>query len=133
VPPIANVLDETIETLADLLRAPVVTSQKMFNGQMSCKLHSLATRAAIPPDIPILAEPLLLALASDLRTRDALVVTVVPLADVFSNLDAGTAGVAASLLAGAVGLPRQGFLEAEVQELKGALGALAGGDVAVEG
>jgi hypothetical protein len=96
-------------------------------------LHSLATGAAIPPDIPVFAESLLLALAPDLRARDAFIVAVVPFADVLGDLDAGTAGMAASLLAGAMGLPRQGLLEAKVQELKGALGALAGGDVAVEG
>lgn len=78
-------------------------------------------------------EPLALPQVADLGTRDALVVAVVPLADGLGDLDAGAAVVGGRLVHGlrAVLDPGQRVAYAQVQQLKGALGALAGGYVAM--
>lgn len=52
----------------------------------------LASRAAIPPDVPMFIQTLLLPQLADLGARDALVVAIIPFADVFSDLDARIAG-----------------------------------------
>lgn len=94
--------------------------------------YSLATRAAITPDVPVLGQALLLADATDLGGRDALVVAVVPLANVLGDLDTGVAlGSVALYLA--MLLPGELVGEAEVQELKCALGTLARRNVAGDG
>ena len=95
-------------------------------------LGGLAAGAAVPPDVPLpLAQALLPPHPADLGARDALVVAVVPLADVLRHLDARVAGGAGPAgCRGPVGLPGQG-LDAQVEQLKGALGTLARGDVAV--
>ena len=51
----------------------------------------LSTRAAIPPDVPVGVQPLLLAQFLDMRRGDALVVAIVPLTDVLGDLDPGCA------------------------------------------
>lgn len=110
VPLAADLGDEAVEALRDLLGA-------------------LSAGAAVAPNVPVGVEALLGAAAADLGARDALVVAVVPLADVVGDLDAGAADEGARVLR-AVGRPGEGVLDAEVEELKGALGALPGGDVA---
>jgi hypothetical protein len=98
--------------------------------------HLLPPRTPIPPDIPprtpIYIQPLLPAQRADGRRREALVVAVVPLADVVGDLDLGVARRVR-----AVGLAVRGPGElgqvGDVEELEGSLGALAGGDVAVWG
>lgn len=55
--------------------------------------YILSTRTAVPPDIPIATETGPLAPIPDFWGRDALVVAVVPLSDVFRDLDASRAGV----------------------------------------
>lgn len=136
VPPVTDILNQTIETLADLLRAPATPCQSSLvpsRGTIQGKAGKgekggivLSTGAPVPPDVPGLAETLLLADAADLGARDALVVAVVPLADVLGDLDVSAAGLRVrGRVHLAVGLPWQGTIEAEVQELKGALGTLA--------
>jgi hypothetical protein len=94
-------------------------------------VHSLPPRTAIPPDIPagVRVQALLLAQGADGGRGHALVVAVVPLADVVGDLDLGAAGrvFAVGL---AVGWPGELVWVGDVEELEGSLGALAGGDVA---
>lgn len=96
-------------------------------------MNLLAAYAPVPPDIPVPAEALFLAQVADLGARDALVVAVVPLADGLGHLDAGTAVVGDGLVRRlrAVLVPRQWVLDAQVQQLEGALSTLARRDVAV--
>lgn len=68
-------------------------------------LGRLAAGAAIPPDVPVLAQALFLPPRADLFAGDALVVAVVPLADVLGDLDARIAGQARGVTDGAVGVP----------------------------
>lgn len=68
---------------------------------------------------------------ANLGARDALVVAIVPLLDVVGDLDAGGALDARARVV-AVGLPRQDAVwQAEVEQLKRALGTLAGRYIAV--
>jgi len=95
----------------------------------------LPARTPVPPDIPRPRQALPLPDLPDLGRRDALVVAVVPLADVLGDLDAGRARgvVRRVVVGGAVPVPGEGFvLLADSEELEGALGAPAGGDVALE-
>ena len=78
---------------------------------MEQEKNLLATRASIPPDIPVLTEPLLLSLLSDLRGRDPLIVTVVPLADVLGHGDLGVARRAVCVGLFSVGGPGERILE----------------------
>lgn len=93
----------------------------------------LSTRTAVPPDVPVLIQALLLPQPADLGAGDALVVAIVPLPDVLGDLDAGVALEAGLLVVrrggggGAVGLPGQ-VLEAEAEQLEGPLRTLAGRD-----
>jgi hypothetical protein len=91
-----------------------------------------AVCAAIAPDVPVGGVAVLFALGADLRRRFALVGPVVPLAHGGRDLDrrrgAHVEGVAGRR--GGVG-PGVARFAAEVEELEGALGAGAGGDVAV--
>jgi hypothetical protein len=108
---LANVGDEAVESLGDLFRA-------------------LAAGAAILPDVPGAGDALVGPELADVGAGDALVVAVVPLADVLGDLDGGAAAQPGAGLV-AVGLPGQ-VADAEVEQLKGALRALARGDVAGE-
>jgi hypothetical protein len=98
------------------------------------KCHSLAPWAAVAPDIPDALVALLLSTPANLWARDALIIAVVPLADVLIDLDMRWAVgyVVSGRRAGAVLLPGKGIVvDAEVEKLKGTLGTLAGGDVSV--
>lgn len=93
------------------------------------EIDLLAARAAIAPNVAVLRKTLLLADAADFRRCDALVVAVVPFANVFGDLDAGVA-VRAVALDLSVFLPGEIVLDAEVQQFKSPLGTFARGDVA---
>ena len=96
----------------------------------------LSSRTPVPPDVPRARHAGPPPHLPDVGRRDALVVAVVPLADVVRDLHVGRARrvVLADALGGAVPVPRQGLaVLADAEELKGALGALPGGDVAVPG
>lgn len=84
----------------------------------------LSTRTSIPPDIPPPLYALLLTDLPDLWAGDALVLTIVPLADVLGDLDLGRVAVTSILLQVAMRFPWERVLEAKVEQLKGALGAL---------
>lgn len=90
-------------------------------------MNVLASGAAVPPYIPRL-EAGLAPLLSDLSAGDAFVVTVVPLSNVFSDLDFGIGPYV--LLGKLSGLcPRVLFPAAYFEELEGALSSAARGDV----
>lgn len=55
-------------------------------------VHSLSTRAAIPPDVPARIETLLLPQLPDFLGGDTLVVTIIPLSDVLGDFDLRLAG-----------------------------------------
>jgi hypothetical protein len=97
-------------------------------------LDSLSPGTPIPPDIPRPLDPVAPPVLPDLRRRDALVVAVVPLADVLRDLDVGRARrVVVAVVRAAVPGPGQGLvLLADAEELKGPLGALAGGYVTLD-
>ena len=105
---VANLPNQPIDPLDDIVRR-------------------LAARTAIRPDIPR-ALPFLRALFLDLRGRNALVVAVVPLADVAGDGDLGVGALGRGLRV--LDLPRVGVVAAEVEELDGLLCARAGRDVA---
>lgn len=92
---------------------------------------ALSAWAPVLPDVPILAEALLLADTADFGARDALIVAVVPLADVLGDLYASTAADGAPIPL-AVSLPRKRLRQIEVQELESALSTLARRDVTGE-
>ena len=97
--------------------------------------YVLAKGAAISPDVPVALVALLGAELADLGALEALVLAIVPLADVLADLDLGPAVSDEMARRGllAVGFPgelRGG--DAEIEELKGALGTLTGGDIAGE-
>ncbi len=93
---------------------------------------SLSSRTPIPPDIPSPHQAVPPPDVPDLGRRDALVVTVVPLADVLRDLDVGRArGVGYIVVSDAVPVPGQRLvLLPDAEELEGALCALPRGDVA---
>ena len=105
--------------------------QHHFSGATSGEGNVLAAGTAVPPDVPVWGEALVEAAAADVRAGDALVVAVVPLADVLGDLDPGGAAEAGVGGDVAVALPGERVVQAEVEELEGVLGAPAGGDVAV--
>lgn len=86
--------------------------------------NSLATGTAIPPDIPGAFKPLFGPLLANLGARDALVVAVVPFADVLGDLYLGATFEPVTGCV-PVGLPGECARNAQVQELKSPLGALA--------
>ncbi len=94
----------------------------------------LAAGAAVLPDVPVARNALRCALRADFLGRDALVVTVVPLADGLRDLDARVAVAVGPrplvLVDVAVLLPGQASGQAEVEELECALGSFARGNVA---
>lgn len=92
----------------------------------------LAAGAAITPNVPITAQALLGSAATNLRGRDAFVFTIVPLANVLGNLDSGAALVPTRWCA-TVHSPGEWASLVEVEQLKGALGAAPGRDIAGAG
>ena len=107
MPLVANLFDQPINTVGDVLRR-------------------LAPRAALRPDIPR-PQPLLFSPLADLRRCDALVLAVVPLADVGRDGDLGIGARGGGLRM--LDLPRVGVLAAEVEELEGPLGAFPRRDI----
>ena len=101
-------------------------------------MHLLAAGTPIAPDVPLPGNPLLGAPPPDLGRRNPLVLAVLPLADGIGDLHVGVALVAPVggglefRGRGAAGGPRESVPGPDVQELEGALGALAGGDVAFD-
>ena len=101
-------------------------------------MHLLAAGTPIAPDVPLPGNPLLGAPPPDLGRRNPLVLAVLPLADGLGDLHVGVALVAPVggglevCGRGAAGGPRESVPGPDVQELEGALGALAGGDVAFD-
>jgi len=91
--------------------------------------NSLPTRTPIFPNIPSGRQPLLGPQPPDLRTCNALVVPVVPFADVLGDVNVGAARQAGWGVA--VLLPGEMARKAEVEQLKGTLGTFTRGDVAV--
>ena len=104
---VPNFLDQPIHSLNNIFRR-------------------LAARTTICPDIPR-PEPLFFAPFPDLFRRDALVLAVVPLADVRRDGDFCIGADGGGLLVR--DLPGVGVVAAEVKELEGLLGAGARGDV----
>ena len=99
-------------------------------------LRAFAAGTAVAPDIPGLGQTGGFPALADLRGGDALVVAVVPFGDLGGDGDGGggaggMGGEVVVVLGG--GLPGEGVRAAEFEELEGALGAGAGGDVAFEG
>lgn len=137
----ANIADETIKTLGyvvgrskkcqcqfalpkqacmpkehilkkHLLKKHILKERRGKEGTERGRGNSLAARTSIAPDIPGAWNPLLSADLADLGARDALVVAVVPFADVFGDLDRGLADEAGACVI-AVCFPRQfGFGDA---------------------
>jgi hypothetical protein len=106
---VSNLLDQPIHSLNNIFRR-------------------LAARTTICPDIPR-PEPLLFAPFPDLLRRDALVLAVVPLADVRCDGDFCIGADGGGLLVR--DLPGVGVVAAEVKELEGLLGTGARGDVSL--
>lgn len=86
-------------------------------------LGRLPAGAAVPPDVPALAQALILPQLADLGARDALIVAIVPLADVLGDFYARVAGQAGCVARGAMGVPGE-VPEAEVEQLESPLGSL---------
>lgn len=134
----ADLGNQPVQPPGDLVRAPdtpfvsachLASYTKLQGGTRGGNTNSLASRAAIAPDVPGAREPLRRAPPPDLGARDALVVAVVPLADVLGDLDARGA---LEPVARRAAVPRPGEMprDAEVEQLKRPLGALPRGDVA---
>jgi hypothetical protein len=68
--------------------------------------------------------------AADLGTGDAFVVTIVPLSNVFGDLNVSVTGEAVCWSV-AMAAPRQGTGVLQIEQLEGALGTLARRDVSV--
>lgn len=119
-------------TSSGLLGKVGETLSKPVRGMWAGNFHSLAAGTAVFPNVPLRSQALLLAQLPDFGARNALVLTVIPLANVVGDLDAGFA-VPGGGGAGSVAMlgPGQRVLDTEVQQLEGALGALARRDVAV--
>jgi hypothetical protein len=77
-------------------------------------------------------QTLFLALLTNLGGRDALVITVIPFRDAICYGDTGVgSGWTRGLFSGGgLGLPREGIVAADVEELEGTLGAVPRRDVA---
>jgi hypothetical protein len=92
-------------------------------------VRRLATLAPVAPDVPVGVETALGAQRADLRGCEALVVAVVPFA--YEGRYGGGGGGATVLWGrGGGGFPGVAVAAVEVEELEGALGTVAGGDVA---
>ena len=146
VEPLADLVDETVESGSDVVGAPINTCQPtttsaitthhwplFLSVQRNAKKrrqtagstisgrpmpggeYVLAAGTAIPPDVPVCVEALVEAAAADVRAGDALVVAVVPLADVLGDLDPGGAAEAGVGGDVAVALPGEGVGQAEVE------------------
>lgn len=87
--------------------------------------NSLSARTPVSPYIPISGESLVFAQGADVRARDALIVTIVPFADILSDLHAGLAVESCRLGLYTPLFPRQRILDSEVEELEGPLGSLS--------
>lgn len=93
--------------------------------------HSLSTFASVLPDIPVALNTGLLASLSDFSASNTLIVTVVPLPNIFGDLNPGIALQSGAVRLWPVGIPWQRALDAEVQQLKCLLGSLSGRNIAV--
>jgi hypothetical protein len=91
-------------------------------------VNALPTWTAVSPDVPTGCESLRLPSGADFGRGYALVVAVVPFADVLGDLDLSVAGQAGDIL-GPVSDPRQRLVQAEVEQFKSALGSLSRGDI----
>lgn len=100
-----------------------LTADREKNG------NSLSKSAPVPPYIPSLHQTLLFANGADLWARYALIIAVVPLADILGNLDAGFAVEACFRKLLAVDFPRQGIRNVEIEQFKGPLCSLSRRDV----
>ena len=94
-------------------------------------LDLLAALTAVFPYIPMALDASFFAQLPDFGAGDAFIVSVIPLPDVLGDLDPGIALHAGAVRLGAVGVPWQRSLDAEVQQLKGLLGSLSGRNIAV--
>jgi hypothetical protein len=150
VPLLPDLLDQPVEALHDVGWAPVKaklqvsTLSKLLKRPRSDRnlgirqyqqinIHVLSPRTSVPPNVPVRVQPLARAQLADLGRRDALVLAVVPLADVLGDLNLRGAGQAVAFARGgdyAVRSPGQPVVEGEVQQFQRPLGAAAGGDVA---
>lgn len=77
-----------------LLAAPKLVFMKLLPQLPDQRIHSfrnvrrtLATLAAVAPNVPVLPEPTLRAVSADLGRGETLVVAVVPFADLGRDLD----------------------------------------------
>lgn len=93
--------------------------------------YSLSTFASVLPDIPVALNTGLLASLSDFSASNTLIVTVVPLPNIFGDLNPGIALQSGAVRLWSVGIPWQRALDAEVQQLKRLLGSLSGRNIAV--
>lgn len=111
-----------VELFADIVNQPIQSLRHI--------LRALAAWAAVVPNIPAALEALVGADLANLGAGDALILAIVPLPDVIGDLNRGRAGETLARVV-AVGLPWQRAVwQTQIEELKGALSALAGRYVA---
>lgn len=122
---------EQYSLLASKHRRANSHSKKTMAIRRGIGRNSLSAWTAVAPDVPCALYSLLSADATDFRTRDAFVVTIIPFSDVFGDLNVSAAGQAIGWSI-AVGWPREATWVLQVEELKGALRSLARRDVSVE-
>lgn len=91
----------------------------------------LSTRTTLPPNIPWLL-PFCFPVFFNLLTRQALVVTVVPLADGLCDFHLGFGADWLFVLGLAVLFPGKTLFAADIEEFEGPLGAVTRGDVATQ-
>ena len=126
---LTDVLNKTVQPLGNVFGAPEGTSALLPTVLQQRNLgHLLAPRTAIFPNVPMLAQPLAAPNLSDLLRRNALVVTIIPLSDVFRHFDIGDTFLLAHACF-AVRFPGQRNLVSNVEQLKGTLRALSRRDI----
>jgi len=95
---------------------------------LSLFVHSLSARTAISPDIPLMLS-VLLPLFFDGLGRDALIVTVVPFANVLGHLHISLRRAAILGVFWRSFLAWYGLFEAEIEQLESTLGTFPWGDI----
>ncbi len=112
VPLLADLLNQAVEALRDVGGAPEI--RVSFSAHLQgregfinkTKNDILPPRTSIPPNIPIRIQTLLLSQLPNLRRSHPLIVTIIPLANILSDLN--TRSARAALAEGrAVRRPRQ--------------------------
>ena len=111
--PVANVGYQSVQAVRDVTGASRFC-QLWTGTEATRRGNALPARAAISPDVPAGCESFLLPSRADFGRGYALVVAVVPFADVLGDLDLSVTGQAGGIL-DPVGSPRQRLAQTEIE------------------